>query len=524
MDNNQYVQLQTLYLKGSGVGSTDTSIDLSSMTFPVSGDTVVMADFGAMGYATLEPGTAREENISFTGITQNADGSAQLTGVTRGLDFAAPYTNVAALQQTHAGGTALVVSNSSAFYNELAAKDNDETITGTWTFPNGTPPTLDSYAAPTADAELAAKKYVDDVAGGGTASINRTVVSGTAGETMAAGNAVYFDETENEWMLANAGAAATSENVQLGIAQGSGVDGGAISEGVLIFGREENQSGLTAGDRIYLTDVDGVLGSAAGTVEVEVGHAISATAIDFTPRYDKSITEDEQDALAGTSGTPSSTNKYVTEDDVDDAATASKIARRDGNGDVLVATTPTDGDAAVSLTHAQDDLRKVQFSVADVTVANTTTETAIATISLPGGVLKTANAVRIEAPISNFGIIRNSDITVRLKYGTTTIATALISCNDGSGAAAGFTTAGGKIEALLFANADTAVQEGSVSIMIADADVEQNGNQTNALCSVAAGTAAEDSTGALTLQVTVQWDAASASNTITAPHSIITRI
>jgi len=59
-------------------------------------------------------------------------------------------------------------------------------------------------------------------------------------------------------------------------------------------------------------------------------------------------TTDEKDALAGTSGTPSNTNKFVTADDVDSAKTANKIARRDANGDVLVATTPSTADSAAS--------------------------------------------------------------------------------------------------------------------------------------------------------------------------------
>lgn len=69
------------------------------------------------------------------------------------------------------------------------------------------------------------------------------------------------------------------------------------------------------------------------------------------------VTGDEKAALAGTSGTPSATNKFVTADDVTTAKTASKIARRDANGDVLVSTTPTDGDAATSKTYADKTLR-----------------------------------------------------------------------------------------------------------------------------------------------------------------------
>ena len=45
-------------------------------------------------------------------------------------------------------------------------------------------------------------------------------------------------------------------------------------------------------------------------------------------------TQDENDALQGTSGAPTDANRYVTSDDVSDTATASKIVRRDAEGNI----------------------------------------------------------------------------------------------------------------------------------------------------------------------------------------------
>lgn len=59
-------------------------------------------------------------------------------------------------------------------------------------------------------------------------------------------------------------------------------------------------------------------------------------------------TQDENDALAGTSGTPSTSNKYVTNDDTATAATANKVARRLASGDITVPTTPTNSTDAGS--------------------------------------------------------------------------------------------------------------------------------------------------------------------------------
>lgn len=280
-DTNNFVQLQSLYLAGSGAGLADTSIILTKMKLPDGTTNVAMTDFGTTGYATLEPGSSREENILFTGITQNASGTATLTGVTRGLNFVAPYTAVAANRFSHAGGTTLVISDSSAFFNELSGKDNDETITGIWTFTNTAMPRLDSYLAPTLDAEFAAKKYADDLAIAGSPDMT-TTVKGIAEEATLA--------------EVDAGTAAGGTGARLAV----------------------NPSTLATS--IYATRLP---------------------------------TADEKAALAGT-GTPNVTNKYVTNDDVTEAKTASKIPRRDANSDILVATTPTAGDAATSKTYVDN--------------------------------------------------------------------------------------------------------------------------------------------------------------------------
>jgi len=309
-----FVQMKPVKLSGSGISSTATSIGVQTFQDP-GGNDVVTADLTSQTYATLEPGTSREEIISFTGVTHSStDNSATLTGVTRNLDYTTPYTQISATGFAHAGGTLLVISNNPQIYDDFLSEDNDETITGLYTFTASQWPKMsDGTTAPTADAELATKKYVDDFASVTAVSKNAEIVAATAGETIAAGEAVYFDETANEWLLADGNVAAKCNNVRLGIAQGAGTDGAGITGGVLLSGRDENQSGLTAGNRIYLSDTAGAIAESAGTEEVEIGHAISATTIDFNPRYASVPTGDEKDAMAGTSGTPSSGNLFATE-------------------------------------------------------------------------------------------------------------------------------------------------------------------------------------------------------------------
>lgn len=123
------VQVQKLKLAGSGCTSSATSIILQSFAL-VDGTLVTTAMIGDKGFGTLEPGTSKEESISFTGITQNADGTATLTGVTRGLDFVSPYAEVSGNKYSHAGGTIFVVSNTSAFYGNIKTYIDDIAFAG----------------------------------------------------------------------------------------------------------------------------------------------------------------------------------------------------------------------------------------------------------------------------------------------------------------------------------------------------------------------------------------------------------
>jgi len=135
--SREYVQAKDYRLAGAGVAATDTSITIVSMTLPNSNALVTMADFGdEIGFMTIEPETNREENISFTGITQNLNGTATLTGVTRGLTFVSPSTIDVNLRQSHSGGSIIRVTNSTQFYENLANKYRDETIVNKWTFPS----------------------------------------------------------------------------------------------------------------------------------------------------------------------------------------------------------------------------------------------------------------------------------------------------------------------------------------------------------------------------------------------------
>lgn len=165
---------------GSSISSTQTTILLSSFKVPVTGTDITMASMGtSIAFGTLAPGTSSSELISFTGVTQNSDGSALLTGVTRGLDKEYPGTEDTTFKQPHAGQTIFILSDAPQVFNQYTAKVNAETITGKWTFPAGgnasAPVSGSSYTAPTDDLEYASKKYVDDIAIAGSPDATTTI-------------------------------------------------------------------------------------------------------------------------------------------------------------------------------------------------------------------------------------------------------------------------------------------------------------------------------------------------------------
>lgn len=254
------VQAQNFKLHGAGVTIGSTTCKLTSLA-QIDGTLLTMADFGSKGYMTVEPGVTNEEQISFTGITQNADGTATLTGVSC-VGFVSPYTETSGFCNVHVGGSIAVASNTAGFYDQFLQNSNAESITGTWTFAVASWPRVDNSATlPTQDAYLATKKYVDGVA------IAGSPVSGTN---------------------------------TLGISKLS-------------------TAAVSATQPIVVGDNDTRL-----------------------------PTQGENDALVGTRGTPSSTNKFVTNDDTSSTGTTQYVARYSGTGLLTVATTPTNTTDAAS--------------------------------------------------------------------------------------------------------------------------------------------------------------------------------
>jgi hypothetical protein len=170
------LQSQVFRLAGSGASISDTSITLVMMK-GIEGNAITMAQLGSKAFATIEPGSGdKEEQISFTGITQNPNGTATLTGV-KSVSFYTPYTETNGLNKSHSGGVALTLSNTSGFYNALFNSINKFNIT----------------CATTTNVDIATELENGDVVDGYTLATGDTVL--VKNQTTQSENGVYIVNT-----------------------------------------------------------------------------------------------------------------------------------------------------------------------------------------------------------------------------------------------------------------------------------------------------------------------------------------
>lgn len=164
--------------------------------------------------------------------------------------------------------------------------------------------------------DLVDKQYVLSVVSGGSVTFDQHVLNGTLGEDATARELVYFKESDQKWWKCDADTASTVESVKLGITLGSGVADGEVAGGILIFGLIQGFSGLTPGAKQYAGNTAGTIVETPGTNDVFLGWAYDSESIIFYPREIAFLTDSFLAALAGGGdfGTPSASNKFVTEE------------------------------------------------------------------------------------------------------------------------------------------------------------------------------------------------------------------
>jgi len=292
-----------------GINDSATTMRLTNL-LKLDGTSVSALNIGDLLYGTFDPGTSREEIFSIVGsnVTVNADGTIDITSVARGLKEVDPY-DTGGFKTDHPAGAVVVFGNNPQVYAQFGklADANIWALLNTFTLlPRSTggsatdPTELITYAQALALAT-------------GTASINRVVVAGNGGETILVGQLLYLNVADGEWYLCDADTAGTVDNIILGIAQGAGTNGTPVINGILLFGLDSNQVGLTTNTAYFASNTAGGISSTVGTIEVSVGISRSTTSLLFYPRYNQQLTENQQDALLGNNGTPSDTNRFVTQ-------------------------------------------------------------------------------------------------------------------------------------------------------------------------------------------------------------------
>lgn len=491
--------------------ATQSTVPVNSIqTTDATPHTLTIADLDNQVFLTLEPGTVREELVLCTGITDNGDGSGIFTGGTRGLLFYGGSTSgVAGNRYAHQAGSEVRISNVHYIFDELIDNNSDETIGGIKTFTSF--PIKSGILIPTADGQFATKKYADTVATG-SANYDQNIISGVAGETLVAGNLVYLKVADGRWWKTDATTAATVNGVIFGFAQASASAAGSLN--ILIGGIDKNQSGLTAGVVYYASDTHGAISSSAGTVNRPVGQGLTTTSIILNQFFITNPTSDQIAAMVGTSGTPSSLNKFVTAADVSNAGVADKIVRL--NGTVY----PAGSGANLTNLPLPTTVNKVAVFTTPVTVNTSTAETTLWTTNLAGGTLGTANAVEFNMYMSAMGMNSNAAThTYRLYIGTTNIASFLITSGGGTSGYSGF------IQGQIIASGATGTQRGSMAWTAGKGTIASAGSGTAQLPGgEGTGTAAEDSTGTLVMKVTVQMSENQAGTTTTMDSCVVKRV
>lgn len=163
----RFVQTPSIHLY-TGLSSSATTARITPYPKDLDGVKLTFADFGTLPTFTVDPKiSGYEEIVSFTGMTDNGDNTATLTGLSRDLTSKYPYVTTGT-GRTHGAGATVVFSNNPQMYGRFAAPENDITVTGTWIYSK-----LPTFSiAPTSGTDGVNKTYADALSmqGGATST------------------------------------------------------------------------------------------------------------------------------------------------------------------------------------------------------------------------------------------------------------------------------------------------------------------------------------------------------------------
>lgn len=273
-----YTSVPTKRLAAS-ISAASSSIQLNNI-LGWDGAALTSSDFGSKLYCVL-----RNDSNTLMEIMEldpSTIASASITILRRGLKFTGDLTTeVTANKLVWVKNETLVELGTDVpqLLNHTVRTIEDQTVAGVKTFSDF--PQKSGSTTPSAAAEFATKAYVDSVVAG-SAVYDQNLISGTAGETLAAGNLVYFKASDQRWWLTDSDAFATAAgHLRLGFAQGTATAGNSTN--ILLAGLEKNLSGLTAGSKYFVGATAGSISTTPGAITRFIGFATSTTRLVFCP-------------------------------------------------------------------------------------------------------------------------------------------------------------------------------------------------------------------------------------------------
>lgn len=406
------------YRLGQSIGTTDTTIKLSSFKEPVSNIPYTMSYLNSdIEYGTLSPQSSISEFISFSGITQNSDGSATLTGVVRGMSRTPGTGGCVAsttLAQGHAGQSIFILSNPPCQLAEYVPLRTTATSSAVLVFSSTTPPRLDYTAAQatgsyiSTTSEFATVAYVNatTVAGANNSSESVKGISQLSTATQA-GNSTSQGSTGARLVLP--GSLATSSCVII-------------------------QSSIIAASSTTGKIDPGCIGGSTAIYSFTATTSISATGTSTNPLKLNGIGY----AFPGTQGA------------------SSTVLATDGNG----------------FLSWQGAVQKLYLNTNPTSVTQTTATTTVFSFSVPGNTLSTSNYVKVHMMIRGWRYDAGvGDYQIDVGYGGASTTMTFFNSNfgvDGSGYADIYLAATGatnsqKMSTLIQVNATSTPQINSAS-------------------------------------------------------------
>jgi len=234
--------------------------------------------------------------------------------------------------RAHRVGASVIITDFYVIKRIADILSGDDTLDGTSPLSYDTQPTLSD------GKELATVQYVLDIVNGGTVNFSSQTISGTAGETLSGATLpvwVYYKASDQRWWKVDTDDSTTYDSVKLGFAISTATAGNSVT--IQLSGICPGFSGLTVTSKYYGTGTGGVISTSVSASFV--GWAFSATQILMSPNQANEPTYNEKLAMAGTTGIPSTNDKFVTNSNTSDGGADQSQATQNATSAVGEAST-----------------------------------------------------------------------------------------------------------------------------------------------------------------------------------------